>query len=49
MSLNNHVTQTAVDFKGLAELRRSATVDKNDQDTLKQVAGQFESLFVNMM
>ena len=49
MSLNTHISQTAVDFKGLAELRRSATVNKDDQETLKQVAGQFESLFVNMM
>lgn len=49
MSLNTHVAQTAIDFKGLAELRRSATVDKDDQETLKQVAGQFESLFVTMM
>jgi len=49
MALNNHIAQTTVDFKGLAELRRSATVDKTDQETLRQVAGQFESLFVNMM
>lgn len=43
------VQQTAVDFSGLAELRRSATVDQKDQDTLKQVAGQFEALFTGMM
>tara|TARA_R110002049_G_scaffold198806_4_gene368855 strand:+ start:3272 stop:4234 length:963 start_codon:yes stop_codon:yes gene_type:complete len=49
MALNTHITQTAVDFSGLNELRRSATVDQNDQETLKQVAGQFESLFVGMM
>lgn len=43
------VQHTSVDFNGLAELRRSATVDQKDQETLKQVAGQFESLFVGMM
>jgi flagellar protein FlgJ len=49
MALNTHITQTAVDFSGLNELRRSATVDQKDQETLEQVAGQFESLFVGMM
>ena len=49
MALNNHIVQTTVDFKGLAELRRSATNDRNDEETLRQVAGQFEALFVNMM
>jgi flagellar protein FlgJ len=49
MTLNTGIAQTAVDFNGLAELRRSASKDKNDQETLKQVAGQFEALFVNMM
>jgi len=49
MALNNNIAQTAVDFSGLAELRRSATVEQKDQETLKQVAGQFESMFVNMM
>lgn len=49
MALNNHIAQTTVDFKGLAELRRSATNDKNDEETLHKVAGQFEALFVNMM
>ena len=49
MALNTHIAQTTVDFKGLAELRRSATADQKDQETLKQVAGQFESMFVNMM
>jgi len=43
------VQQTAIDFNGLAELRRSATVDQKDQETLKQVAGQFEALFTGMM
>ena len=49
MALNTEIVQTALDSKGLAELRRSARADKNDQETLRQVAGQFESLFVNMM
>jgi flagellar protein FlgJ len=43
------VQQTAIDFDGLAELRRSATVDQKDEETLKQVAGQFEALFTGMM
>jgi len=49
MSLNTGITQTILDSKGLAELRRSATADKTDQKTLKQVAGQFEALFTGMM
>mgnify|MGYP000086929734 CR=1 FL=1 len=49
MALNTGIAQTSVDFKGLAELRRSATVDKKDQETIKQVAAQFESLFTGMM
>ncbi|NOQ94833.1 MAG: flagellar assembly peptidoglycan hydrolase FlgJ [Methylophaga sp.] len=49
MALNTHIAQTSVDFKGLAELRRSANTDQNDQETLEQVAGQFESIFVGMM
>lgn len=43
------VQHTSIDFNGLAELRHSATVDQNDQETLKQVAGQFEALFTGMM
>lgn len=49
MSLNTGIAQTALDSQGLAELRRSANLDKDDQETLRQVAGQFESLFLNMM
>ncbi|NOQ81698.1 MAG: flagellar assembly peptidoglycan hydrolase FlgJ [Methylophaga sp.] len=49
MALNTHIAQTSLDFNGLAELRRSATVDQKDQETLKQVAGQFEALFTGMM
>jgi flagellar protein FlgJ len=49
MAINTHIAQTAIDFQGLAELRRSANSDSNDAETMRQVAGQFESLFVNMM
>jgi len=49
MSLNTGITQTALDTRGLAELRRSAGQDETDQETLRQVAGQFEALFLNMM
>ena len=49
MAINTHIAQTAIDFQGLAELRRSANSDGNDAETMRQVAGQFESLFVNMM
>lgn len=49
MSLNTGIAQTALNSQGLAELRRSANLDKDDQETLRQVAGQFESLFLNMM
>jgi len=49
MTLNTGLTQTALDSKGLGELRRSATADKTDQATLKQVAGQFEALFTTML
>jgi len=49
MALNTHIAQTSVDFKGLAELRRSANSDQSDNETLNQVAGQFEAIFVGMM
>ena len=49
MSLNSYIPQTAVDFHGLSELRRSSNQDGNDAETMRQVAGQFESLFINMM
>jgi flagellar protein FlgJ len=49
MAVNTHISQTAVDFQGLAELRRSSNKDGNDAETMEQVAGQFESLFINMM
>jgi len=49
VALNTNIAQTAVDFEGLAELRRSSNTNQKDQETLKQVASQFESMFVNMM
>ncbi|NQZ53521.1 MAG: flagellar assembly peptidoglycan hydrolase FlgJ [Piscirickettsiaceae bacterium] len=49
MALNTHIAQTSLDFQGLAELRRSSNQDGADQQTIKQVAGQFEAIFINMM
>ena len=49
MALNTGIAQTSIDFQGLGELRRSANTNKTDQETLEQVASQFESMFVNMM
>ena len=34
MAVNTHISQTAVDFQGLAELRRSSNKDGNDAETL---------------
>lgn len=45
----NQINHTAVDFHGLNQLRESAgKADQADQ-TLRQVAAQFESLFVSLM
>jgi flagellar protein FlgJ len=49
MALDTTVAQTAVDFQGLSQLRYKAEQNKDDKETLRQVAGQFESLFINMM
>lgn len=49
MALESKVAQSAIDFHGLNQLRSKAVQDQNDQQTLRQVAGQFESLFVTMM
>jgi flagellar protein FlgJ len=49
MALDTTVAQTAVDFQGLSQLRYKAEQNKDEKETLKQVAGQFESLFINMM
>lgn len=49
MALSTPISHSAVNFNGLAELRHSASQDKHDDQTLRQVAGQFEALFLNMM
>jgi flagellar protein FlgJ len=49
MNTSSPVTHTALDFNGLAELRRSSNATENDPETMRQVAGQFEALFINMM
>ena len=49
MSTSSPIAHTALDFRGLAELRRNANEESDDQETLREVAGQFEALFLNMM
>ena len=49
MSLNTGLAQTALDSRGLAELRHAATQDKSKDETLEKVAGQFESLFLRIL
>jgi flagellar protein FlgJ len=49
MAYDSQVAQSAIDFHGLNALRHSANQDSQNQQTLRQVAGQFESLFVTMM
>ncbi len=49
MAYESNIAQSAVDFHGLNQLRQQAVKDSQAEQTLKQVAGQFESLFVNMM
>lgn len=49
MALDSTVAQTSVDFAGLNQLRFSANQAEQDPDTLRQVAAQFESLFISMM
>jgi len=49
MSLNTGVAQTALDSKGLSELRYAAGQDTSNDETLEKVAGQFEAIFLNMM
>lgn len=43
------MAQSAIDFHGLNQLRQQAGQNQNDNQTLRQVAAQFESLFVTMM
>jgi flagellar protein FlgJ len=49
MKMDTQVAQTIVNNNSLHELRYAASKDRNDKETLKQVAAQFESLFVSMM
>lgn len=49
MALESKIAQSAIDFHGLNQLRQQAAGGQNEQQTLRQVAGQFESLFVTMM
>lgn len=49
MALESNIAQSAIDFHGLNQLRQQAGQNQNEQQTLRQVAAQFESLFVSMM
>ncbi len=49
MALESKIAQSAIDFHGLNQLRQQAGQGRDEEQTLRQVAGQFESLFVNMM
>lgn len=49
MKMDTQVAQTIVNNNSLHQLRYAANQDRNDKETLKQVAAQFESLFVSMM
>jgi len=49
MTYDSTIAQSAIDSHGLNQLRYQAKLTDNDQNTMRQVAAQFESLFVNMM
>jgi flagellar protein FlgJ len=49
MKMDTQVAQMIVNNNSLHELRYAANKDRNDKEILKQVAAQFESLFVSMM
>jgi flagellar protein FlgJ len=49
MALESKIAQSAIDFHGLNQLRQQAGQGRDEEQTLRQVAGQFESLFLNMM
>lgn len=49
MTIPADISQNAIDFHGLNQLRHSALISNNDAATLRQVAAQFESLFTTMM
>lgn len=48
MTINSSSTLTPMDFTGMANLRREAKLNNNDDATIKEVALQFEALFVQM-
>ena len=49
MTIPSNISQNAVDFHGLNQLRESAIKPGNEASTLRQVAAQFEALFTTMM
>lgn len=49
MALESNIAESAIDFHGLNQLRYAASQQDKKDETLRQVAGQFEALFVNMM
>lgn len=49
MTINNRMVESAIDFHGLNQLRSQAISTENNPETLRDVAGHFESLFINMM
>tara|TARA_R110000851_G_scaffold19178_1_gene59343 strand:- start:4071 stop:5042 length:972 start_codon:yes stop_codon:yes gene_type:complete len=49
MTIPSNISQNAVDFHGLNQLRESAIKPGNEASALRQVAAQFEALFTTMM
>jgi flagellar protein FlgJ len=49
MTIPSNISQNAVDFHSLNQLRESAIKPGNEASTLRQVAAQFEALFTTMM
>jgi flagellar protein FlgJ len=49
MNITSQYADVYTDFQGLSQLRAEAGSGKNDQATLRKVAGQFEALFIQMM
>jgi flagellar protein FlgJ len=49
MNIASQYADVYTDFQGLSQLRAEAGAGKNDQATLRKVAGQFEALFIQMM
>ena len=46
MNIASQYADVYTDFQGLSQLRAEAGAGKNDQATLRKVAGQFEALFI---